>query len=90
MGRVLELANKRRVRGNEQKARLARVPAREWHRYLPPASQVDVQRAIHDVDAALADEAVCSLGINTEGLRAAVIARVRAELTRPVIDGEVG
>ena len=90
VGRVLELANKRRVRGNEQKARLARVPAREWHRYMPPASDVDVQRATHDVDAALADEAVRSLGINTEGLRAAVIARVRSELTRPVIDGEVG
>ncbi|AHJ88307.1 portal protein [Mycobacterium phage 39HC] len=84
--RVLEVTNKRRVRGNEQKARLARVPARDWHKYLPPLPQAELPKAIREVDAALADEVVASLGINTEGLRAAVIAKITTELTRPMID----
>jgi len=87
--RVVALANKRRVRGNEQKARLARIPAHEWHRYLPPATEAEVRRTINDVDEALADTAVRSLNISTEGLRAAVIAKVRAELSTQVIDGSV-
>lgn len=82
VNRCLDLANKRRVRGNEQKARLARIPSHEWHRYLPPLAEADIPRAIKDWDALAGDQI-------SEGLRAAVMARVRDELTRPVIDAEV-
>lgn len=87
--RVLEVVNKSRVRGNEQKARLARIHARDWHRYMPPATAAELNRAAREVDAALADEVVQRLGVNTEGLRAAVIAKVTAELSSQVVEGAV-
>jgi hypothetical protein len=72
------------------RARLAGVPAHEYHRRLPPVNEAEIPKLINGWDTALEDEVIARLGVDTEVLREAVRRQVRRELTRPVIDVEVG
>lgn len=90
--RALSLAGKRRVKVNDraQKARLAGVAAHEYHRFMPPVSEAEIPKLIAGWDEGLEDEIIAQLGVDTEDLREAVRRQIRAELTRPVVEGEVG
>lgn len=87
--RALTLAGKRRANTNVLKARLAGVPAHEYHRRLPPVAEAQIPKLINGWDEGLEDEVIARLGVDTEQLREAVRRQVRRELTRPVIDAEV-
>lgn len=89
VNRALDLAGKRRANTNVLKARLAGMPAHQYHRVLPPVPESDIPRLINGWDVGLVeDEVIARLGVDTAGLREAVRQKVRQELTRPVIDGE--
>lgn len=91
VNRALELAGRRRVNTNDrqQKARLAGIPARDYHRYLPAVSEADVPKLINGYDVGLADDVIGRLGVDTDALRSAVRRAVTKALTQPVIDAEV-
>lgn len=86
--RALELAGKRRVRANDrdQMARLRGIAAHEYHRYMPPVTAAEIPKLITGWDSALEDETMRLLGVDTDGLRNAVLARVRRELTAPLVE----
>jgi len=90
VSRALELAGKRRANTNALRAKLAGRSPADYHRYLPPVTDAEIPKLINGWDTALEDEVIARLGVDTMGLRAAVIARVREELTRPIIDVEAG
>ena len=88
--RALELAGKRRfsISDRDQKARLRGLAPHDYHRVMGPVAAAEVPKLISGWDNALADHAIEMLGIDTDTLRAAVKAKVVAELTRPTIDVE--
>lgn len=88
--RALELAGKRRfsISDRDQKARLRGIAPHDYHRVMGPVSAADVPKLITGWDNALADHAIEMLGIDTASLRAAVKAKVVAQLTAPTIDVE--
>lgn len=92
VGRALELANRRRVNttDRQQKERLRGIAVRDYHRYMPPVAEAEIPKLINGWDSALGDEVIAMLGVDTDTLRATVRRQVYLELTRPVIDGEVG
>jgi hypothetical protein len=86
--RGLDLANKRRVRNNEERGRLSRYPSDEWHRYLPPAAEHDIGKLAKGWDNGL-DAAAARLGIDVTMLRNAAWRSLVKELTTQVVEGEV-
>ena len=88
VNRALELAGKRRRKGDDY-SRLRDIPMHETHRYMPPVAGEDVPGLIRGWDAALADDVVMRMGVDTEAMRAAVYAIVKRELTMDVVEGEV-
>lgn len=88
--RALELAGKRRfsISDRDQKARLRGIAPHDYHRVMGPVSAAEVPKLISGWDNALADHAIEMLGIDTDTLRAAVRAKVVAQLTAPTIDVE--
>lgn len=92
VGRALELAGKRRVRTNdrEQHARLRGIPTHEYHRFMGPVDEPEVQRLIKGWDSIMSESALSRLGIDPDRVRAAVARAARKELTSQVIDGQVG
>jgi hypothetical protein len=85
VGRALELAGKRR-RTRSDHNRLRGIPMHETHRYMPPIPEPKIGRLIEGWDAALEDDVLARLGLDSDDLRAAVRRAVRAELTRPMVD----
>ncbi|UYL88120.1 portal protein [Gordonia phage Evaa] len=86
VSRALELAGKRR-RTRSDHARLRDVPVHDTHRYMEPVQASEVPTLIKGWDAALEDDVLESLGIDSARLRAAVRRQVRDELTRQVVAG---
>jgi hypothetical protein len=85
VGRALELAGKRR-RTRSDHNRLRGIPMHETHRYMPPIPEPKIGRLIEGWDAALEDDVLARLGLDSDDLRVAVRRAVRAELTRPMVD----
>lgn len=85
VGRALELAGKRR-RSRADYNRLRDVPLHETHRFMPPVGVDEIPGLIKGWDAALEEDVLERLGIDTAELRAVVRNRIRQELTRPVVD----
>jgi signal transduction histidine kinase len=77
------------VRDTALKARLAGLPAHEYHRAMPPVADAEIPRLIAGWDNGLEDEVIARLGVDTEALRESVRRQVRRELTRPMVDAEV-
>jgi hypothetical protein len=85
VGRALELAGKRR-RTRADYERLRDVPMHETHRFMQPVTEDAISDLIRGWDAALEEDTLARLSINTDYIRAAVKAAVRRELTREVVD----
>ena len=85
--RALELVGKRRRgRDRETLARLSGVRERDYHRYMDPVPESEVDRLMSGWDSALDDKILLRLGLDPGTIRSAVRRKVMAELTRPVID----
>lgn len=89
VSRALELAGKRR-RTRSDHARLREVPMHETHRYMPPVEDDEVSKLIAGWDAALHDSSIYAAGLDAAKVRDAVRRIAHQELTRPVVDAEVG
>lgn len=91
--RALGFAGNRRVKTNdhEQRARLAGVASRDYHRFMPEVAESEVARLINGWDADLTADFVATFGVNEERVRAAVVRNARRELTGAfdVVDGQV-
>lgn len=84
VGRALELAGKRRrTRGDYE--RLRDVPMHETHRFMDPVAEGAITDLIRGWDAALEEDTLARLNLDTDYIRAAVKAAVRRELTREVV-----
>ncbi|AXN53279.1 portal protein [Mycobacterium phage Thonko] len=88
VNRALELAGKRR-RTRADAARLRDVPVAETHRFMPPVAEAEIPRLIAGYDAALEDEAIALLGIDTDALRSRARQIIKRELTTQVVEAEV-
>lgn len=84
VGRALELAGKRR-RTRADYERLRDVPMHETHRFMDPVADGAIVDLIRGWDAALEEDTLARLNLDTDYIRAAVKAAVRRELTRPVV-----
>lgn len=84
VGRALELAGKRR-RTRADYERLREVPMHETHRYMDAVSEEQIPDLIRGWDAALEEDTLARLNLDTDYIRAAVKAAVRRELTREVV-----
>lgn len=85
VSRAFELAGKRR-RTRSDMARLAAVPIARTHRFMPPVDESEIPRLISGWDAALEDDTIARLGLDTEALRTSALRIIRRELTSPVVD----
>lgn len=89
VNRALDLAGKRRFSTGDRalKERLRGLAPHDYHRVMGPVREADIPKMVAGWDTALADHAIEMLGVDTAGLRAAVMQQVTYELTRPVVDG---
>ena len=85
VGRALELAGKRR-RTRADYERLRDVPMHETHRFMQPVGDSDIPDLIRGWDAALEEDTLARLSLDSDYIRAAVKAAVKRELTREVVD----
>ncbi len=85
VGRALELAGKRR-RTRADYERLRDVPMHETHRYMEPVDDAAVADLIRGWDAALEEDTLAHLNVDSDYIRSAVKAAVRRELTREVVN----
>lgn len=85
VGRALELAGKRR-RTRADYERLRSVPMHETHRFMAPVAEGAIPELIRGWDAALEEDTLARLNLDTDYIRAAVKAAIRRELTREVVE----
>jgi hypothetical protein len=85
VSRALELAGKRR-RTRADYDRLRDVPMHETHRFMSPVAEDAIGDLIRGWDAALEEDVLARLNLDSDYIRSAVKAAVRRELTRPVVN----
>lgn len=85
VGRALELAGKRR-RTRADYERLRDVPMHETHRFMQAVTEDAIPDLIRGWDAALEEDTLARLNLDTDYIRSAVKAAVRRELTRQVVE----
>jgi hypothetical protein len=85
VSRALELAGKRR-RTRADYDRLRDVPMHETHRFMSPVTEDAIGDLIRGWDAALEEDVLARLNLDSDYIRSAVKAAVRRELTRPVVN----
>ncbi len=90
VSRALDLAGKRRFSTGDRvlKERLRGLAPHDYHRVMGPVAPADIPKLIAGWDTALSDHAIQTLGVDTAGLRTAALARITAELTQPIVEGE--
>ena len=85
VSRALELAGKRR-RTRADYERLRDVPMHETHRFMQPVGDAAIPDLIKGWDAALEEDTLARLNLNSDYIRSAVKAAVKRELTREVVN----
>lgn len=86
--RALELAAKRRRRPKDRlEERLGSMPLHRAHKIMGPVAASEVARLISGWDSTLEEDALARVNIPSDRIRAAVLAKVRRELTAQVVDG---